>query len=256
MAASPNNPISQEKNRPFLRIFDAREGTKERYVDPVPFIIGRSPDVHLSLHHPSISREHARLEMINGQLCLIDNHSTSGVFLNKTRLDPDQPYPLHAGDVIQIVEHVIEFRVDTPRDIDIPTIQAEMPQKKLDAKASKEQFLLHYRYMPAGMDIHFRIIQCTPKQIFQTGDTLQLAGGGLLLPTRERLLTQDKIIEVDIHWPDGKKKRILTEIMGLMQTGSIFLLGLKLHHLPKDRHDQIISVSHRSEWHTAAPPPA
>ncbi|XP_067883306.1 E3 ubiquitin-protein ligase rnf8, partial [Heterodontus francisci] len=50
-----------------------------------------------------ISRNHCAFRLTsNGQCTVIDNKSLNGVWVNRERIEPHQPYPLKEGDVIQL----------------------------------------------------------------------------------------------------------------------------------------------------------
>jgi len=48
----------------------------------LPFSVGRSPENHLTLTHPSISREHAVFEALGDDVVLVDRGSRNGVHVN------------------------------------------------------------------------------------------------------------------------------------------------------------------------------
>ena len=72
------------------RIFPLRSGAS---------LIGRAPDVQVALLDGEVSRHHARIVLIGGQVCLEDLGSTNGTLLNGDRIDRAR---LHDGDVIVI----------------------------------------------------------------------------------------------------------------------------------------------------------
>ena len=56
----------------------------------------------LSLDHPSVSRNHARIERKNDTHAIIDLESTNGTYVNANPLTPHKAYQLESGDLIQI----------------------------------------------------------------------------------------------------------------------------------------------------------
>jgi FHA domain len=75
---------------------------------------GIRPDIDLSKYDPAsrISRRHARITSRGGQFYVEDLGSANGTFVNgRTRLKPQEPYPLVNGDVLKIGETTLKFAV-------------------------------------------------------------------------------------------------------------------------------------------------
>jgi len=75
---------------------------------------GIRPDIDLSKFDPAsrISRRHARITSRGGQFYIEDLGSANGTFVNgRTRLKPQEPYPLVNGDIIKIGETTLKFAV-------------------------------------------------------------------------------------------------------------------------------------------------
>ncbi len=73
---------------------------------------GIRPDIDLSKFDPAsrISRRHARITSRGGQFYVEDLGSANGTFVNgRTRLKPQEPYPLVNGDVIKFGETTLKF---------------------------------------------------------------------------------------------------------------------------------------------------
>lgn len=81
---------------------------------PAALTLGRSSDNGLSLADPEVSRHHARLELLEGDVPavqLTDLGSTNGTFVNGRRLDPTAaPSRLNAGDVIRFGSHAFKLK--------------------------------------------------------------------------------------------------------------------------------------------------
>lgn len=90
--------------------------------DRLEIIIGREdpvsnifPDVDLEPHgghEAGVGRKHARLVMIEEQLCLGDLNSINSTFLNRQRITPGKLYPLKNGDEIRLGRFVITYQAD------------------------------------------------------------------------------------------------------------------------------------------------
>lgn len=77
--------------------------------DPVSGIF---PDIDLDPHgglESGVGRQHARLVLQNGQVCLEDLDSVNGTALNRQRLAPRQPSPVKDGDEIRLGKLVLFY---------------------------------------------------------------------------------------------------------------------------------------------------
>jgi len=77
--------------------------------DPVSGIF---PDINLDPyggHDAGVGRQHARLVINAGQLCIIDQSSVNGTFLNKQKIAPEQPKPLNDGDELRFGRLVLNY---------------------------------------------------------------------------------------------------------------------------------------------------
>src|SRR5262249_21012400 len=75
---------------------------------------GIRPDIDLSKFDPAsrISRRHARITSRGSQFYIEDLGSANGTTVNgRTRLKPQEPYPLVNGDVLKIGETTLKFTV-------------------------------------------------------------------------------------------------------------------------------------------------
>ena len=71
------------------------------------------PDVDLTPHggeEGGVSRMHARIFADNGQYMLEDENSTNFTFLNRQRLAPKTPTPLHDNDEIKLGRVLLRFK--------------------------------------------------------------------------------------------------------------------------------------------------
>jgi pSer/pThr/pTyr-binding forkhead associated (FHA) protein len=71
--------------------------------------VGRNPESDVHLPDPSVSRNHALLDVHNGVLLVRDTGSTNGTFVNRARVERAE---LHAGDVVNFGK--AELRVEQP----------------------------------------------------------------------------------------------------------------------------------------------
>jgi len=71
------------------------------------------PDVDLTPHggeEGGVSRMHARIFSENGQYMLEDENSTNFTFLNRQKLAPKTPTPLHDNDEIKLGRVLLRFK--------------------------------------------------------------------------------------------------------------------------------------------------
>jgi hypothetical protein len=71
------------------------------------------PDIDLTPHggeEGGVSRMHARIFIENGQYMIEDQNSTNYTFLNRQRLTPKTPTPLHDNDEIKLGRVLLRFK--------------------------------------------------------------------------------------------------------------------------------------------------
>ena len=81
-------------------------------IDVFPYMIGRDLTCPLRLNTDRVSRLHAQVDDIQGQLCVTDLHSTNGTYVNRERVT--QSAPIRHGDVVHFADN--EFRVTFTND--------------------------------------------------------------------------------------------------------------------------------------------
>ena len=75
------------------------------------FVIGKDTTADYCISgNTSISRNHAKFIVRNGQCFVTDMRSTNGTFVNGTRVAPNQEVPLKAGDIIKLSDEEFEFK--------------------------------------------------------------------------------------------------------------------------------------------------
>ncbi|HZR41393.1 MAG TPA: FHA domain-containing protein [Ktedonobacteraceae bacterium] len=71
------------------------------------------PDIDLLPHGGDdgyVSRLHARIFVQNGQYMIEDEHSTNFTFVNRQRIAPKTPVPIHDNDVIRLGKVQLRFK--------------------------------------------------------------------------------------------------------------------------------------------------
>lgn len=88
-----------------------------------PLVLGRQPHCtenqipidlsFINVAQTGISRTHATLEQVNGQIHIKDHNSLNGTYLNKTELYPMRDYVVQDGDVLMLGDIEIQIRFVT-----------------------------------------------------------------------------------------------------------------------------------------------
>jgi hypothetical protein len=97
---------------PAVRRFRLKQGSHELELPPGDFIIGRSPECQLTLDDPLVSRRHAVLHVVDGDVTVEDIGSRNGLLVNGAR--PRGPTALHPGDRIVIGGQELTLVLLTP----------------------------------------------------------------------------------------------------------------------------------------------
>ena len=68
------------------------------------FVIGKKAEICDGVigFNKMISRSHCRISRHGSQYTVTDLQSANGTYVNKVRLQPNQPYPIHNGDIIRL----------------------------------------------------------------------------------------------------------------------------------------------------------
>ena len=68
---------------------------------------------HIGGYRLGVSRKHVRISASDGQLFIQDLGSRNGTMLNGKKLNPEDRYPLHTGDHIQLSRMSVEVQIKT-----------------------------------------------------------------------------------------------------------------------------------------------
>ena len=91
--------------RGLMRIIAMNAPTRvEIAVTKDEFVIGKKADICDGVigFNKMISRSHCRINRRGNQYTVTDLQSANGTYVNKVRLQPNQPYPIHNGDIIRL----------------------------------------------------------------------------------------------------------------------------------------------------------
>ncbi len=103
----------------FGKIFWKNEhGEEQEYLITRPDTgIGRAPANDIHIEHPSLSRYHARLQVANGGVMIVDLESSHGTTVNGKTITAETPAPLHDGDQIAVGSVEMRFAVPAGRQV-------------------------------------------------------------------------------------------------------------------------------------------
>ena len=117
-------------------------------VSPLPFRIGRRPDLELPLSSALVSKLHAEIFSADGRLFVRDHGSTNGTIVN---LEPiDSPQPIDNGDLIFFADQECRL-VSVPWDEALrSTVEADMTEvRRLENMAPRMREMLQTRAVTA-----------------------------------------------------------------------------------------------------------
>ena len=90
-------------------------------------VIGRAPDAGMRVDHPSVSREHAAIDVGEGGVTLTDLGSKNGTRLLGEPLAPREPVPLTAGVLAEVGEVVLVLRPRAEAEPAVPSARPAAP---------------------------------------------------------------------------------------------------------------------------------
>lgn len=80
-------------------------------INKASFVIGKDTTADYCINgNTSISRNHAKIVVKNGQCFVTDMRSTNGTFVNGSRVAPNQEVAVKSGDIIRLSDEEFEFR--------------------------------------------------------------------------------------------------------------------------------------------------
>lgn len=220
--------------RPTLRIFLQDAGCREHELDHQTLVIGRDSRADIVLNHDTVSRRHAILEPVGYGYVIRDAGSRAGITVNGQHVERA---PLRHGDSIQITFFAMEYRTQVGDEA--ATVCRQDPQEQVLRRS--------FSLLPSGMSYRVRLLRCSPEDVFSSGDTLPIGGGGIFLPLRSALQV-GTCLEVQLVWPDNRNGRFLGEVAGSILEHHRRLVAVKLHRLGRARYEQCVRQHVCSDW--------
>jgi pSer/pThr/pTyr-binding forkhead associated (FHA) protein len=148
--------MNQEKGRDSIKIEVLKEGiiiqVLEFHKSKISF--GRLEENDLILEHPSSSRTHAVLQVLDNGYFLMDLGSAHGTFLNKVKIPAKENVQVYAGDFVVFGQSTRKYilqvkdKKDEPKDSFKKTTQKLQSIKKLQQEEINEVTLMG-RLIPA-----------------------------------------------------------------------------------------------------------
>lgn len=87
---------------PFLSIRFPNGQTSYFAVQAESALLGRAEDADLAIPYRFVSSRHFELRRVGNEFTITDLNSTNGTLVNNKPLTPNQPQPIHNGDIIRI----------------------------------------------------------------------------------------------------------------------------------------------------------
>lgn len=116
----------------YLLEIQSSNRTWKYQVNESPVTIGRSPDNSISLDDALASRNHAKIEFVDGSILVSDLGSSNGTKVNGTEIEPRARVLIKAGDSIKIGSTVLILRV--VQDADVSKEAARSAPSLVDAR--------------------------------------------------------------------------------------------------------------------------
>jgi phage tail-like protein len=125
--------MSHEPALALLHIASPTEGEQTIAITHSPFNIGRAPANDVQLAHQLVSRHHARLLFLAGEMVLLDLNSANGTMVGQQRLAPSEPHALSYGEPFHIGPYTLQLEA-------APAVSArQVPEVAPEAAAPGEQ---------------------------------------------------------------------------------------------------------------------
>lgn len=115
--------MATEKENPYLTLVweDPLSGRTLERTSSLPLSIGRDPTNLIVISSSSVSRHHARIELVDGKVTITDLQSSNGTFVNGERVESA---PLADGDRLELGEVTVAIKFSAGRRTTRPSISS------------------------------------------------------------------------------------------------------------------------------------
>ncbi len=224
---------------PYLRLYDDAQGAWEVELKKDRTVVGRSYEkADIVIEDLTVSRAHTVISSSPDGYLVEDAGSSAGTILNGENTPGDM---LAHGDTLQLGDVVLEFRTDDGQR----EKEAGADATASGANALFRQLRQNHKLLPTGIRLRYRVVQVDPHKVFIAGDTLNIAGGGILLPCIKPL-PESTVIEAELTPPKGEKRSFLGEVKAVLMDKNPPSMCIKLHNI-KTMED-ILRRSQRGQW--------
>lgn len=231
--------FSQRNIVAYLSVFDDSGEVREIHLPGKRLIVGRDPDyADFVIDDPAVSRMHLMILQTDGGYQVKDMESTGGTLLNKKKIKQSI---LQDGDSIQLGGTVMEFHRNDADSTDLPD---DACSNTISGIASR------FRPLPAGMGLNCRLLHTPPFKIFSPGDTILIGSGGIRFTNFLGDEPEDVVLELELVWPDGRKKNFLGEILQYYRGQ----MCVKLHAISRADYERLLGNVKRGSWIPASRP--
>ncbi len=228
-----DNEVQPSAGNPYLRVFGPDIAAFECELSRNTTSIGRLDNAHVTLPNRGVSRIHATIARDEGQFVLTDNNSTSGTSVNGR---PVERHVLQHGDSIRIGTYMLQF-------------QTRRTDSSAEEAAARARLLLRSEFsvLPSTVRLRYRTLTVEPSGLFESGDTLKMGRGGLLIPTSTPP-EEDDCLELHLLTGERAGRQFIGSIMGVIPSGGEDWMCVKLHSLPKEKHEAFVAGAEVGPW--------
>lgn len=231
--ATAQRKFGSSKEGPYLKLFGVDIGVSEFELHKRTITIGRSMNNDLRLPNRSVSRGHATISHQGDEYTLVDANSTSGTTVNGEAVESRV---LQHGDTIGIAMYMLQFC--THRE-----------QQGAQEAAAQAKLLLRAEYcsLPSTMGARYRVLEFGSTSAFESGNTLKIGQGGLLIATSEPP-ADGACLELELSMGGRTTRQFLGEIMGIINKGGTDWMCVKLHTISKRSHEVVVAGAKPGPW--------
>ena len=180
--------------RASLVVLSGWEIGREFVVGEGETVLGRSPAAHATIDHPSISRQHCRVEQSNADgsdlFVVSDLGSTNGTFVNNTRVSQRE---IHNGDRIQVGDVVLKFMIQDAKDAELfQEIHRQIHYDRLTGLLTLDAFRrqLESDIRSAGREGRFALAMTDMDGLKKVNDTHGHSAGTYVIQTMGNLMRE------------------------------------------------------------------